>query len=112
MSHDPMFDCDVPEDCLECGEPLHECNDSGFCSDEHLAVWGERQRAADNAYAVALMEEAKHAAEWKEEQRRERERERGLPAAEFEIPGRLKPSTAMGLAMTRHYMTTPAKERV
>jgi hypothetical protein len=36
------------------------------------------------------------------------------PAAEWQdwIPDRLIPDTMMGLAMTRHYMTTPARERV
>ena len=110
MNYDTMFDDEVPDECLECGEPLHECNDSGFCSDDHLASWGERQRAADTAYAEALRDEAKHAAAWKEEQRRERAR--GLPADEFVIPDRLMPSTVIGLMMTRHFMQTSPKERV
>ena len=110
MDYNPMFDDEIPDECLECGEPLHECNDSGFCSDEHLAVWGERQRAADTAYAEALRDEAKYATAWREEQRRERER--GLTADEFVIPDRLMPATGIGLMMTSHFMRTPPKERV
>lgn len=111
--YDPMFDEDVPEECVECAKPLDETNDTGFCCDAHRIAWDERQRAADLAYAEALVEEAKHAAEWRAEEARERREARGLPERdEFVIPERLMPSTFMGLMMTKAFMQTPEKERV
>ena len=109
MSHhyDPMFDEEVPEDCVECAKPLDETNATGFCCDDHRIAWAERQRAADAAYAEALVEEAKYAAEWRAEEAR------GLPERdEFVIPERLRPSTFLGLMMTKAFMQTPEKERV
>lgn len=56
---------ELPEDCAECGAALPEDNETGFCSPaceaRHLAA----QRAADDAYAAQLAEEAALAAEWK-----------------------------------------------
>jgi len=109
MSHhyDPMFDEEVPEDCIECAKALTEDNDTGFCCDDHRIAWERRQRAADDAYAQALIDEAKYGAEWKAEAAR------GLPACdEFVIPERLRPSTFLGLAMTKAFMQTPERERV
>lgn len=96
MSGYPSFyDDEIPEDCAECGTPLPETNGTGFCCSEHESIHVERQRAADNAYAEAIAAE------------------RGLhEALRFEIPDRLIPSTAMGLAMTQHFCTTPPSEFV
>ena len=109
--YDPMFDDEVRDECDECGKALTDDNMTGFCCDEHADVYMARQRAADTAYAEALADEAKLAAEWNAAQRRERAR--GLHAADtFVIPDRLMPSTGIGLMMTSHFMRTPPKERV
>ena len=123
MREYPEWADDEPlENCGECGKELAEDNASGFCCEAHAREYAARLRAADDAYALALMEEAKHAAEWREEQRRERERRLTATVLDrlegksmhdtFEIPARLTPSTAMGLTMTMHYMKTPPNERV
>ena len=112
--HDTMFDAEIPEQCVECGEALAEDNDTGFCCEGHAIEWDARQRAADEAYVRALMDEARLSAEWKAEKERARRESRGLPEApgQEEIPERLRPSTGVGMMMVAHFKDTPRWERV
>ena len=63
-AYPPEFDWDAPENCVECCKPLNietqEYFCSGACERTHVAA----QRAADDAYAEALAEEDRIAAEW------------------------------------------------
>lgn len=110
LEYPTYLDDETPTECAECSEPLPEDNATGFCCKDHEQRYVARQRAADDAYAQALADEAMLAAEWKAEQ----QRERALPKATevFEVPARLLPSTGVGLAMTTHFMQTPVRERV
>lgn len=101
-----FFDDEAPTHCAECAVELPETNDTGFCCDAHAKTYCDREREADDLYAKALVDEAKYAAQWQAELT-------GAKATDtFEVPARLQPSTALGLALTHMFMTTPAHERV
>ena len=96
-THPEFYDFDHPETCVTCDVELPETNDTGFCS-----------AACENAYVAAKAREADALCAELAEEARLAEGAK----IDFEIPQKLIPSTALGLALTHMFMTTPANERV
>lgn len=74
--------------CAECGEILHRTNSMAFCC-----------VACEEEYRDEAKKQEKVVSDW-------------FAIQDILIPEKLTPDTMTGLAMTKHFINTPAEERV
>lgn len=74
--------------CVECGEILPGTNSMAFCC-----------LACEEDYREEAAKQEKVVADW-------------FSVVDILIPEKLTPDTMMGLAMTKHFISTPAEELV